>query len=45
MTKREYGMQRLREIVEPRADEIISNFKHISPDFANNIIEFVYADL
>ncbi len=45
MSKREIGLQRMREVLGTNAEEIIKNFEQISPDFANYIAEFGYGDL
>lgn len=45
MNKQELGKKKLEEILGGNAEEIINNFKEISPDFANYIIEFAYGDL
>ncbi len=45
MTKYEIGLKRIQEILGSNALGLLENFKAISPDFANYIIEFGYGDL
>ena len=45
MSKHELGLERIQEILGSNALGLLENFKAISPDFANYIIEFGYGDL
>lgn len=45
MNKHELGKQRIKEILGDRAETIIQDISQISPDFANYVLEFGYADL
>lgn len=45
MSKYEIGLKRIQEIIGPNALGLLENFKAVSPDFANYIIEFGYGDL
>jgi 4-carboxymuconolactone decarboxylase len=45
MSKYEVGLKRIQEILGTKAIDLVENFKKISPDFANYIVEFAYGDL
>lgn len=45
MSKHEVGLKRIQEILGSNALTLIENFKNISPDFANYIVEFGYGEL
>ena len=45
MQKHEIGLKRIQEILGSNSLELLENFKKISPDFANYIVEFGYGEL
>ena len=45
MNKHEIGKQRIKEILGPDSEKIISHFESVSPDFANYVVDFAYGDL
>lgn len=45
MSKHEIGLKRIQEILGENALSLIDNFKKISPDFANYIVEYGYGEL
>ena len=45
MGKREVGIQRMRQIVGDKTDDIIRLFEEISPDFTSYMLEFGYGNL
>lgn len=42
--KTQKGLDRMREILGSKADQILENFKDISPEFARYVSEFAYGD-
>lgn len=45
MNKKEIGLQRAKDILGSKVDNIISSFAKTSPDFAKYVVEYGYADL
>ena len=45
MNQKERSLNRMREILGPKADTIIDNLKKISPDFAHYVVDFSYGDV
>ncbi len=41
----ELGRKRMQEILGNSADKIVENFRKISPDFADYIVNFAYGDI
>ena len=45
MDKYQIGLERMRELLGERADDVVAKLTEIAPDFSKYVVEFAYGDI